>query len=337
MKHFGTIVVAVALAASFIARSAIGADTAPAAAAPALQQIKPDKAEDLKVFYPDGRVVEGAEAMALMAGGKTDLVLWLAGNQFFAMPDVLKAYQRSDPKTIGIITLPPGDVMNAVQKGGWSFRGQSYKFMPDVVGHVAVAPLKGLATKGMADAYVTYMHNKLVLMVAKGNPKGIKSVQDLGRDDLQIRLPNPLTEGITKTYAKPMLVEHGLWGKVSGGKPDCKECYGAPNVWFTTVHHREIPEGIMAGKTDVGIVWATEYLNAHQKGTPVDMVVLDKAASMEDKVVYVATAITTSPRAALGRKYVEFLLSEPAQTAYTGWGFIGATAGDKAKGFVSLR
>jgi ABC-type Fe3+ transport system substrate-binding protein len=67
------------------------------------------------------------------------------------------------------------------------------------------------------------------------------------------------------------------------------------------------------------------------------MVVLDKSASMEDKVVYVATAITTSPRAALGKKYVEWLLSDAAQGAYAGWGFIGASADDRTKGFVSLR
>jgi ABC-type molybdate transport system substrate-binding protein len=331
-KRIGATVAATILAATFAIGGACAADPAPGADAGALQPIKSDKAEDLKVFYPDGRVVDGQAALALMASGKTDLNLWLAGNQFFAMPDVLKAYQRSDPKTVGIITLPPGDVMNALRKGGWTFR-----FVPDVVGHVEVAPLKSLAAGGMADGYVTYMHNKLVLMVAQGNPKGIKGVQDLGRDDLQIRLPNPLTEGITKTYAKPMLVAHGLWGKVSGGKPDCKECFGAPNVWFTTVHHREIPDGIKAGKTDVGIVWATEYLNAHKQGAAIDMVALDKAASMEDEVVYVAAAITTAPHAALGRRYVEWLLSDAAQQAYTGWGFIGASPADRAKGMVALR
>jgi ABC-type molybdate transport system substrate-binding protein len=336
-KRLGAAVAAAVLAALFANAGVRGADPAPGGDAAALQQIKPDKAEDLKVFYPDGRVVEGEAALALMATGKTGLNLWLAGNQFFAMPDVLAAFQRTDPKVVGLITLPPGDVMSALRKGGWSFRGESYRFVPDVVGHVEVAPLKPLAASGMADGYVTYMHNKLVLMVAQGNPKGIKGVQDLGRDDLQIRLPNPLTEGITRTYAKPMLVAHGLWGKVSGGKPDCKECFVAPNVWFTTVHHREIPDGIKAGKTDVGIVWATEYLNARKQGIAIDMVAIDKAASMEDEVVYVAAAITTAPHAALGRHFVEWLLSDAAQAAYAGWGFIGASPAERAKGMVALR
>lgn len=337
MKSVYILSAVILAAATLPVGHAIADGATPPAAAAALQEIKADKSEDLKVRFPDGRIIEGKQAIEMMASGKTDLNLWLAGNQFFAMPDVLEAWQREDPKVVGIITLPPGDVMSAVLLGGWTFQGQAYRFTPDVVGQVEVAPLQKLAAKGMADRYVTYMHNKLVLMVAKGNPKQIKGVQDLARGDLEIRLPNPLTEGITKTYAKPMLVTHNLWDRLSGGKPDCKECLGAPNVWFTTVHHREIPEGIKAGKTDVGIVWATEYLNARKEGAAVDMVPLDRAASMEDAVIYVASAIKTAPHAALGAKYVQWLLSDAAQSAYAGWGFIGATAGDRARGLVALR
>jgi hypothetical protein len=39
---------------------------------------------------------------------KAALVLWLAGNQFFAMDDVVHAFQAQHPgTTVGLITLPP--------------------------------------------------------------------------------------------------------------------------------------------------------------------------------------------------------------------------------------
>ena len=48
--------------------------------------------------------------------------------------------------------------------------------------------------------HMVYTHNKLELMVAKGNPKNIRGAKDLGRDDLVQSHPNPLTEGIFKFY-----------------------------------------------------------------------------------------------------------------------------------------
>ena len=53
----------------------------PAAAAEALEPIPPKKDDDLRLFYPDGRIVKGAQAMERM-NSDAKLVLWLAGNQF---------------------------------------------------------------------------------------------------------------------------------------------------------------------------------------------------------------------------------------------------------------
>ena len=63
-----------------------------------------------------------------------------------------------------------------------------------------------------------YARNQLELMVAEGNPKNIKGVEDLARDDLVQSHPNPLTEGIFKFYGSQMLKEAGLYEKVTGGK-----------------------------------------------------------------------------------------------------------------------
>ena len=76
----------------------------------------------------------------------------------------------------------------------------------------------------MVHDHMIYIHNKLELMVAKGNPKKIVGVQDLARDDLVQSHPNPLTEGVFKFYGQVMLKYFWLHKKVTTGKK-CKSCW----------------------------------------------------------------------------------------------------------------
>lgn len=287
-----------------------------------LEVIPPGKDDDLRLFYPNGEIVRGREALALMVTD-ADLNIWLAGNQFFAMADVVRAFQRSEPARVGVITMPPGKVLEATLKGGWQYGEQGYRFTPDVVGQVHIDSLQRLRMAGMATDYVCYMHNELALMVARGNPKGISGIDDLGRDDLAVTLPNPITEGIMKYYAKPVLETHDLWQKLSGGR-QCQACRTRPNVYFTAVHHREIPAAIEAGDADVGIVWATEVSYALAQGTPVEAVRLAPADSQIDRIAYLATPLDNAPHRAAAMHYVTFLGSEPAQDAYAKHGFVKA-------------
>src|SRR5262245_54706849 len=69
--------------------------------------IPPQKDNDLKLYYADGRTIRGGEALARMRRHAA-LILWLAGNQFFAMDDVVRAFQaQNHGMNVGLITLPP--------------------------------------------------------------------------------------------------------------------------------------------------------------------------------------------------------------------------------------
>lgn len=300
----------------------------PAAGDGPLEVIPPGKDDDLRLFYPNGEIARGRDALTRMVA-EADLNIWLAGNQFFAMEDVVRAFQRIDPVRVGVITMPPGKVLEATLKGGWQYGKQEYRFTPDVVGQVHMDSLQRLRLAGMATNYVCYMHNELALMVARGNPKGIAGIDDLGRDDLAVMLPNPITEGIMKFYAKPVLEAHGLWQKLSGGR-QCQACSPSPNVYFTAVHHREIPAAIEAGTADVGIVWATEVGHALAQGAPVKAVRLAPVDSQIDRIVYLATPLDNAPKREAAMRYVTFLGSEPAQDAYAKHGFVRAGK-DEAK------
>ena len=117
----------------------------PAQVNPAAQKLEPipaDKDEDLRVFYPDGKVVKGEAALELMQAGKTGFNIWLAGNQFFAMEEVIHAFQKQHKDVVGVVTMPPGKVMNAVLKGGWVYKDKDYAMTPDVFGMVDMGSMK---------------------------------------------------------------------------------------------------------------------------------------------------------------------------------------------------
>src|SRR5262245_1352079 len=84
------------------------------------------KETDIKFSSPSGsKPVTGGDAFEQMA--KADLILWLAGNQFFAMDDVIGAYQKQHPGTgVGLITLPPGLLLQAIKAGGWTYADKAY-------------------------------------------------------------------------------------------------------------------------------------------------------------------------------------------------------------------
>jgi len=291
----------------------------------AFATIPPRKDNDLKLYYADGRTLKGPDALGAMQRD-AGLVLWLAGNQFFAMDDVIKAFQAANPGIhVGLITLPPGLLLAAIEKGGWTYAGRSYPGRPDVYASVNLGHLKKLKQAGMMEQYATYMHNEMVLMVAKGNPKNIRGIADLARTDVRTSMPNPVNEGIMQFYGRKVLERHGLWQAISGGK-ECFSCQTTPNNWFTAVHHRETPERIRDGKSDTGFVWVTEAIEAVRAEAPVEAVKLPPADSLRDEVAYAIGALTGSPRIGNAQRYLAFLATPAAQAAYAKYGFVSGSA-----------
>lgn len=295
----------------------------PAAAAPKLAVVPKNKDNDLKLYLADGSIVKGTDAMERMQR-EAKLILWLAGNQFFAMDDVVHEFQKQHPgNEVGLITLPPGLLLEAIAGGGWVFNGKDYLGLPDVYASVNLGHLKKLKVAGLMDQYAVYMHNELEIMVAKGNPKKIAGIADLGRDDVRTSMPNPLNEGIMQFYARKVLERHGLWQHISAGK-ECVSCQTTPNSWFTAVHHRETPDRIKAGQSDAGIVWKTETLAALRDSAPVEGIQLPPTDSLRDEVSYAIGALKGSNRSAAAASYLDFLATPQAQAVYAKFGFVGA-------------
>jgi ABC-type molybdate transport system substrate-binding protein len=302
------------------------------AAKPAMKQaavktpaIPKGKENDVKFYAANGgKPVTGADAFAQMP--KAGLVLWLAGNQFFAMDDVIGVYQKQHAGvSVGLITLPPGLLLQAINAGGWTYAGKDFRGLPDVYASVNLGHLKKLKASGKMDSYMIYMHNELQIMVAKGNPKKVVGVKDLARADVRTSMPNPINEGIMQFYIRKVLERHGIWQTISAGKT-CVHCQVTPNSWFTAVHHRETPDRITAGQSDAGMVWKTEVLAALRSKAPVEGITLNDQDSLRNEVSYAIGMLKASPRQAAAESFLAFLRSPECQSTYAKYGFVNATA-----------
>ncbi|MBD5655400.1 MAG: substrate-binding domain-containing protein [Candidatus Eremiobacteraeota bacterium] len=312
--------------------------TAPARAANGSFATIPAREDaDLRFFAPGGGVTTGARALAAMRT-KPGLVLWVAGNQFFAMERVVRDFQRSSRAAnvaVGVVTLPPGLELQAILDGGFTYGGRAYPGRPDVYATVDLAALRALRRAGLMRDYTTYAHNELQIMVARGNPKHIVSVADLVRPGVRTSMPNPVDEGIMTVYAEPMLVRHRIWQRIAAGK-SCRACYTTSDNWFTAVHHRETPARIASDRSDAGIVWRTEVLNAERAGAPVEGVSLPEADSRRANVTYLAGALASSNRPKIAARYLAFLASTQGQRAYAAFGFVPATPQERVTRAIAL-
>jgi len=248
------------------------------------------------------------------------------------MNELIKDFQSKNPdiKSIYVETIPPGQILkNQILKQG-EIEGQKTAQNPDIFASVNLGHLKKCKEKDLMSDYMIYTHNKLELMVAKGNPKGIKGVQDLGRDDLVQSHPNPITEGIFKFYGAEMLKDLGLYEKVTGNA-ECKSCWAVEGkTWFTSRHHRETPHRIETGEADVGIVWTTEVVKAVADGRAVEGVAIEAPYNKQDKVGYAIGALKTGRNQDNAKKYLEYLMTDDAQNIYSKYGFLKASAEELA-------
>jgi len=282
-----------------------------------------DEEHDYRTFYTNKKIDYGK----ISDSYHSDLVMYFAGNQFMVIEDLIQDFQTKNPdiNKIYIETIPPGQILKTQLLKQGMINGENTTMNPDLFATVNVNHLKKLHEKGLMSQYIIYTHNKLELMIAKGNPKNIKGVKDLGRDDIVQSHPNPVTEGVFK-YTSAMLKDLGLFEKVTGNAY-CKGCWAVPEkTWFTERHHRETPYRIENGQADTGLVWTTEVAYAKIQNRPIDGVIINPPYNQQSKVDYVIGAMLKAKNSANAHRFIKYMASKAAQDIYISYGFIPATA-----------
>jgi ABC-type molybdate transport system substrate-binding protein len=251
-----------------------------------------------------------------------DLVLFMAGNQFMAMDELIAEFQQEYPnvKNIFYETLPPGLELKQILSDGAVYKNDIINVSPDIYTSVNQKGLGVLENSGYISngEYHLYLHNRLTLMVPDGNPAVVTSVSDLGRDDVRVSQPDPASEDIA-FHIMDMYRQAG-GDKLVRRIMEEKRAEGT--AIYTIVHHRETPLRISKKTVDAGPVWATEVMHAQKSGLAFEVVEPGEDLDQREHINYYVCKLLNAPHPQNAQKFINFILSSPAQQIYQKYGFV---------------
>lgn len=253
-------------------------------------------------------------------GNPTDaqLVLFIGGNQFFVLPQLVAAFERQYPELKGHIfyeTLPPGILRRQIAEDDTITLGNlTLRVKPDVY-EAGARVLHQMEKDGQVHGVVEYATNDLAIMVHAGNPKQLHSLRELGRPDILLSMPNPEWEGVANQISASLrkvgsdsLKQAVYTDKVKSGK-----------TMLTEIHHRQTPMRIMNGAADAGVTWASEVRFQESIGNPIEGVTIP--AEQNTTAVYAGGILKDAPHPDAAAHWLNFLQTEEAQAIYHQYGF----------------
>lgn len=193
----------------------------------------------------------------------------------------------------------------------------------DVVAFSLAPDISALAQKGLVSQRWNKDHfggmvtrSVVVFIVRDGNPKKLRTWDDLLKPGVQIVTPNPFTSGGARWN---VMAAYG--GALRSGKtPKKAESYLA-KMWKHVVAQpasaREGLQTFLAGRGDVFLAYENEALFAQKKGQPVQFVI-PKATILIENPIAVTTTSKNKPAA---QAFVNFLRTKPAQRIFAENGY----------------
>ncbi len=260
------------------------------------------------------------DAIADLHGDIVDpqLTVFFAGNQFMVVHDLVEAFKQRYPQypRIYVETLPPGILAKQIETGSLVMGNLRIALKPDIFTNSKSSISDLQKQHGWFADTVDYARNPLAIMVAKGNPKHVEGLKDLGRADVRVSMPNPEWEGIAKqieaSYRKAggdALDRTIMDSKVKDG-----------STYLTRIHHRESPLRVLQGESDAAPVWSTEvYFQQQILHRPVETIAIP--ADQNVTSTYTAARMKDAPHAQAAKDFLAFMTSAEAQGIYRKYGF----------------
>ena len=182
------------------------------------------------------------------------LVVFSDGNHHMALQQALRLFQRQTGVTqLFYATAPPGLLVQMLAAGGLWLGNLYIQAKP----HVMLSPpqvLAGLLGQNPAQSTQPFMRNQgSVLLLRKGNPKGVVGLSDLQREDIRLFISSPDTEGVSyRGYhdtLKALAAKHKLT------LPQLETPQPRNLVYGESIHHREAPQALAEDRADVALVY----------------------------------------------------------------------------------
>jgi ABC-type molybdate transport system substrate-binding protein len=247
------------------------------------------------------------------------LVLYASGNYYFAMKDLVAAFEKANPSYRGKVfyeTLPPGILLKQLAAHGTVTSGNLTFTVPADIFMAEEKASNRLVKDGrLVEPIVSFATNDLTIMVKAGNPDHITGLKDLGRDGLTIVMPNPTFEGVAKQI-RASLVK-------AGGEDLANAVYGskvkAGTTILTRIHHRQTPLFLMQGVGEAGVTWTSEAIFQEKIGHKISHVAIP--ADQNTRAIYSAAMVPQAPHPDAARAWLAFLKTDAAFAALKPYGF----------------
>ena len=169
----------------------------------------------------------------------------------------------------------------------------------DVVATADQGTMQKLVAANLVETPRTFARNLLEIVVAAGNPKGVRGLSDLARSDLKVVLEDPS-------------VPAGKYGRQALDKQGVKV-----NPVSLELNVKSELRKVETGEADAGIVYVTDVKSAGSKAAGV-------AIPEEQNVVatYPVAVVRATTNHAAAEAFVDQLLSGTGQDALTARGFL---------------
>jgi sulfate/thiosulfate transport system substrate-binding protein len=258
----------------------------------------------------------GSSASASGGGSKATLSLVAYSTPQVVYDEIIPAFKKTpDGNGIGFRTSfgASGEQSRAVEAGQKA----------DVVTFSVEPDVTRLVEAGLVadDWKAANGHDGLVttsvvsFIVRKGNPKNIRTWDDLLKPGIKVLTPNPFTSGAAKWN---LLAGYGA--KSDGGKnPQAGLDYVreliTKHVEVQDKSGREALQNFTSGNAAVLLSYEYEATTAQKKGEKVDYVIPDDTIRIEIDIA------TLKDAPAEAKTFVDYVLSEPAQEKFADWGY----------------
>jgi sulfate/thiosulfate transport system substrate-binding protein len=257
------------------------------------------------------------------SGGKLTLVAYSTPEE--AYKELIPAFNKTpEGKGVGFDQsyAASGEQSRAVE-GGLPADVVEFSLEPDMTRLVDA----GLVDKGWNQNKYKGMvtDSVVVFMVRKGNPKNIKSWDDLVTGDVEVIEPNPFTSGGAKWN---IMAAYGAQLEEGKTPEQAKEYLSKlfENVSVLDKSARESLQTFSSGKGDVLLGYENEAILAQHQGEELDYIVPDETLLIENPVA----VVNESKDPKLAQSFVDFLYTPKAQEIFAGKGYrpvVEGTAG----------
>jgi len=208
---------------------------------------------------------------------------------------------------------PSGEQSRAVVSGLHA-NVVNFSLEPDVERLVKAGLVSSSWNQNATHGFVT--NSVVVIIVRKGNPKHITGWSDLVKPGVQVLTPNPFTSGSARWN---IMAAYGA--QLKEGKSAAQAQTYLSSLFHNVVSQdssaRNALQTFLAGRGDALIGYEDEAIADKKKGSPIEYVTPPHTILIQNPIAVVGTGASATQ----SQKFVNYLLSRPAQETWAAHGY----------------